>query len=78
MGVMLNDVSVMVLTHLEEEVTRTKASSKKTAKRGQWLGIRSPFDDDVSSPNFLVQPKKKLMLDLVVTREMALSSLCIT
>ena len=48
MGVMLNDVSVMVLTHLEEEVTRTKASSKKTAKRGQWLGIRSPFDDDVS------------------------------
>ena len=49
MGVILNDVAVMVLLHLEEEVTKARAAAKKTmAKRGgQWLsGLRSPFDDD--------------------------------
>lgn len=50
MGAMLNDVAVSVLLQLEEEVTRTRAASKKTlAKRGgQWLsGLRAGFDDEV-------------------------------
>jgi hypothetical protein len=47
MGVVLNDVVVTMLMHLEEEVSKTKASNKKTDKRGKWLPIRSPFEDEV-------------------------------
>lgn len=50
MGVVLNDVAVSLVLHLEEEVNRTKANSKKSAKKGpQWLSLRSPFDDEVGS-----------------------------
>lgn len=47
LGVVLNDVAVSLVLHLEEEVNRTKANSKKTTKKPQWLSLRSPFDDEV-------------------------------
>jgi hypothetical protein len=48
MGVVLNDLAVALLMHLEAEVSRTRERSKKIAKRGAWtLALRSPFDDEV-------------------------------
>lgn len=32
-----------------QEVGKTKASSRKSIKRGPWLGLRSPMEDEVSS-----------------------------
>jgi len=48
LGVVLNDVAVSLVLHLEEEVNRTKANSRKSTKKPQWLTLKSPFDDEVS------------------------------
>lgn len=46
MEIVLNDLAVALFLRLEEEVSKTKASTKKSQQKPRWLNLRSPFDQD--------------------------------
>lgn len=46
MEIVLNDLAVALFLRLEEEVSKTKASTKKSQQKPRWLNLRSPFDQE--------------------------------